>query len=203
MVRPLITTPMNTNRPDSARTSTSPSSLSPSPRGPILFLIGLSAVACLGLIWLIYFTEKSEDSAEQLPWLPMLNAILNGCSACCVVLGIHCVRKGSIVAHRRCMLAAFGFSTLFLVSYISHHYLHGDARFAGEGLVRPVYFFILISHILLSVICLPLVLITFYAALSDRIPMHRRLVRWTAPLWLYVSVTGVLVVVFLKIFGSS
>lgn len=97
------------------------------------------------------------------------------------------------------MLTAFGFSTLFLASYITNHALHGDQLFAGRGAVRVVYLSILGSHILLTVVALPLVLITFFFSLSGRFPQHRKVARWTFPLWLYVSVTGVIVGVMLMV----
>jgi uncharacterized membrane protein YozB (DUF420 family) len=110
-----------------------------------------------------------------------------------LVAGFVFIRTKRIKAHRTAMFVAFVFSTLFLVSYITNHALHGDMRFHGQGLIRPVYFDLLISHIGLSVLALPLILITFFLSLSGRFPAHRRLARWTFPIWLYVSVTGVAV----------
>jgi putative membrane protein len=99
------------------------------------------------------------------------------------------------------MVAAFASSSLFLVSYVVYHALHGDTPFRGTGWIRPVYFFILISHIVLSVVVLPMVFTTFFFSLTRQFRRHRRIARWTLPLWLYVSVTGVLVFALLKVFN--
>jgi putative membrane protein len=101
------------------------------------------------------------------------------------------------------MLSALASSGVFLVSYVTYHAYHGDSTFLGQGAVRPIYFAILISHILLSVVALPLVLSTVYLSLSGRFAVHRRLARWTFPIWLYVSVTGVVVFAMLQVFGSA
>jgi putative membrane protein len=101
------------------------------------------------------------------------------------------------------MITAFIFSTLFLVSYILHHYLHGDVRYPLHAALRSVYLPLLASHIILAVIALPLVLVTFFFSLSGRIPQHRKVARWTFPLWLYVSVTGVITFVMLRLAQGS
>ena len=109
------------------------------------------------------------------------------------MLGYAAIRRGRRDVHQRWMFTALAASGVFLVSYVTYHALHGDSRFLGQGVVRPIYFVILISHILLSVVALPLVLSTFYLSLSGRFAAHRRVARWTFPIWLYVSVTGVVV----------
>src|ERR1035441_2232637 len=101
--------------------------------------------------------------------------------------------------HRAAMITAFGFSTLFLVSYILHHALHGDVRYPAHAALRGVYLPLLASHIILAIVTLPLVLVTFFFSLSGRIPQHRKVARWTFPLWLYVSVTGVITYVMLRL----
>jgi uncharacterized membrane protein YozB (DUF420 family) len=104
----------------------------------------------------------------------------------------------------RFMLAALGASTLFLAGYLTYHYLHGSTRFVGTGAWRTVYFAILISHTLLAIAIVPLVVVTLHRALSQRFDRHRRIARWTLPLWLYVSVTGVVVYLMLyRLFGSA
>ena len=97
------------------------------------------------------------------------------------------------------MLAAFGFSTLFLVSYILHHSLHGDVRYPVHAAWRMVYRPLLASHIILAIVALPLILVTFFFSLTGRIPQHRKIARWTLPLWFYVSVTGVVTYVMLRL----
>jgi len=129
--------------------------------------------------------------------LPALNAILNGTSAVLLVLGYFLIRRRSIRAHRACMIAAFITSVLFLISYLVYHYHHGATRFTGQGWVRPLYFMILITHTMLAALIVPFVLVTLYRAARGRFVSHARLARWTLPMWLYVSVTGVVVYLML------
>ena len=107
------------------------------------------------------------------------------------------IRQGRIQAHKRCMVAAFVASTIFLVSYVIYHIRVGNILFQGHGWIRPVYFTILISHVLLAITIVPLAIITLSRALAERFDRHRRIARWTLPLWLYVSVTGVVVYLML------
>lgn len=167
--------------------------------------IGLaSALALTFLFWLLYGREGGGAAASgSLGFLPAVNAGLNAASATCLVLGFLAIRRRRPDVHRRWMLGAFAFSTLFLVGYITHHALHGDTRFEGEGPVRTIYLAVLASHVLLSVIALPMVLTTFYLSLSGQLDRHRRLARFTLPIWLYVSATGVLVFVMLKTLSTG
>ena len=125
--------------------------------------------------------------------LPGLNAVLNSASALLLLSGYVFIRSGRVAAHRRCMLAAFATSALFLTSYLIYHYHVGSVAFTGQGWIRRVYFTILISHTILAVAIVPLVLITLSRALRSRFDQHKRIARWTLPLWFYVSVTGVIV----------
>jgi len=125
--------------------------------------------------------------------LPALNAALNALSGILLLLGYGFIRAGRERSHRVCMIAAFSTSTLFLVSYLTYHAIHGSTPFAGIGVIRTIYFSILISHTLLAAIVPPLAILTVVAALRDQRSRHRRLARWTLPIWLYVSVTGVTV----------
>ena len=125
--------------------------------------------------------------------LPSLNAFLNTTSALLLVTGWWLIRSGRRDAHRRAMLAAFAASSLFLVSYLVYHAQVGSVRFAGTGAVRTVYFTLLLSHTVLAVLIVPLVLVTLSRGLRGRFDAHRRLARYTLPLWLWVSVSGVLV----------
>ena len=136
-------------------------------------------------------------------WLPFVNAGFNSLSAICIDAAASlAIRRRKRDVHRRWMLTALASSAVFLVSYVTYHALHGDSLFLGQGAIRPIYFVILISHIVLSVVALPLVLSTFYLSLSGRFPQHRRLAQWTFPIWLYVSVTGVVVFALLQIYGA-
>lgn len=125
--------------------------------------------------------------------VPALNATLNGLAALFLLLGFRAVRRGDIERHRRWMLAAAATSTVFLVSYVSYHLRVGSVRFTGQGPVRSLYFAILLSHTILAVVIVPLVVRTLYLGLRRRDDRHRRIARWTLPVWLYVSVTGVVV----------
>jgi len=125
--------------------------------------------------------------------LPALNATLNGSAACLLLLGLLFIRRRLVAAHRACMLGAVFLSTAFFLSYGVYHYHVGDVPFKGHGWIRPVYFGILLSHVLLAVVIVPLVLITLRRALVGNFAAHRRIARWTYPLWMYVSVTGVIV----------
>jgi putative membrane protein len=129
----------------------------------------------------------------MIPYLPALDATLNATSAAFLVLGYFFIRSGNIRVHKFCMLSAFATSALFLVCYLTYHYFHGVTRFPGQGTVRPFYFALLGSHTVLAAAIVPLVLITLYRALRERFDQHKRIARWTLPLWLYVSVTGVVV----------
>lgn len=134
---------------------------------------------------------------EWLTMMPAVNASLNATSGLLVLVGFAMIRQKREAAHRAAMISACVVSLLFLVSYLYYHYHAGTTRFAGQGWSRPVYFTILISHTILAVAIVPLVLLAVYNGLKDRRPRHRRIVRWAFPLWLYVSVTGVLVYFFL------
>jgi putative membrane protein len=163
------------------------------PISVIAAIIGISAVASLFLCWLVYYHPPADVAGTHLAFLPALNALLNGLSAIALVVGFRFIRAKQISRHRTAMFVAFIFSTVFLVSYITNHALHGDMHFQGQGMSRLVYFPLLISHIGLSVVALPMILITFFLSLTGRFPAHRRLARFTFPIWLYVSVTGVVV----------
>jgi putative membrane protein len=134
---------------------------------------------------------------EYISYLPHLNALLNSTSAILLVAGLRFIRQGRIIAHRNCQLSALLTSTLFLASYLTYHYFHGSTRFPGQGIIRPVYFTILTTHTILAVVIVPLILITLYRAVRLDFVRHRRIARWTLPLWLYVSVTGVIVYLML------
>jgi uncharacterized membrane protein YozB (DUF420 family) len=129
--------------------------------------------------------------------LPAINASLNAISGVLLVIGYALMRARRIDLHRRVMIAAFCTSSLFLICYLIYHAQVGSVRFTREGFVRPVYFTILITHVTLAAAVLPLAIITLTRGLKGRYPRHRAIARWTFPIWLYVSVTGVLVYVLL------
>jgi len=125
--------------------------------------------------------------------LPAVNASLNALAACLLVIGWFLIRAGKWRAHRNVMISAVTVSALFLVSYLVYHYQVGSVRFTGQGAARTVYFTILISHTILAAAVPILAIITLYQAARGRFEKHRRIARWTLPIWLYVSVTGVVV----------
>lgn len=125
--------------------------------------------------------------------LAPVNAILNGCATVLLLSGYIFIRNKWVRAHRACMLSAIAVSTIFLASYLDYHYHVGNVRFGGHGFVRTVYFAILIPHVILAGLIVPLALVTVWFALRGRFATHRRIARWTWPLWMYVSVTGVVI----------
>lgn len=165
------------------------------PISAVLAIVGVSAVASLFLAWLVYVHQPIDQANQHLTFLPALNAVLNSCCTVALLFGLHYIRRRRITAHRNSMFTAFFFSSLFLVAYITNHALHGDMRFpAGHATARSLYLWVLLTpHILASVVALPLILVTFFLSLSGRFPLHRKVARYTYPLWLYVSVSGVVV----------
>ena len=129
--------------------------------------------------------------------LPALNACLNSLATVLLLTGYRHIRRRNVAAHRACMVAAFGVSTVFLASYLVYHAQVGSVPFRRQGWIRPVYFTILLTHVLLAAAILPMALVTFYRAWRERFDRHRRMARWTLPLWLYVSVSGVVVYLML------
>ncbi|MDQ3653021.1 MAG: DUF420 domain-containing protein [Acidobacteriota bacterium] len=129
--------------------------------------------------------------------LPHLNALLNATSGILLVIGLIFIRRRKITAHMMTMISALAVSTLFLISYLVYHYNYGSIRFTGQGIVRPVYYTILITHVILATVIVPLIAVTLWRALRGQYALHRRIARWTYPLWVYVSVTGVIVYLML------
>jgi putative membrane protein len=164
----------------------------------VLSLIGaVSLVAVVVVGALLLGGAPAGGAALDVSALPTVNAVLNGASAALLAAGFGFIRRRRVAAHRACMLGAFAVSVLFLVCYLVYHYHAGSRRFAGAGWIRPVYFMLLVSHIVLAAAVVPLALTTIYRGLSAQLSRHVRLARWTLPIWLYVSVTGVVVYLFL------
>ena len=170
-------------------------------RKPVLVMAVLSAAIASALIWLIYFKGKVA-APSWVGALPAANASFNSLSALCLILGYINIRRGNRITHMRFMLSATVFSTLFLVSYVIYHFFHGDTIFQARGWIRPTYLFILITHIGLSIVALPFILLTLWYGLRGRFSFHRRVARWTFPIWLYVSITGVIVYGLLRRFTA-
>lgn len=170
-----------------------------SARPAVTVIFAISTAATLFLFWLIYVHPAADTASARLAFLPALNALLNGFSAAALLVGFAFIRRRQITAHRASMITAFVFSTLFLLSYILHHALHGDVRYPAHAPYHSIYLPLLASHIGLAVAALPLVLVTFFFSLSGRYVQHRKFARWTFPLWLYVSVTGVITYAMLRL----
>jgi putative membrane protein len=153
------------------------------------------------LLWLIYIKGQPDQVSTNISVLPAVNALLNGLSSCFLIAGYVAIRKRRVRIHKRFMVAALVSSALFLITYVIYHNAHGDTPFQGAGFIRPIYLVILISHIFLTTVSLPLILVTFFFALMSKFDLHKKIARITLPAWLYVSVTGVVIFLLLKIFS--
>lgn len=144
----------------------------------------------------VLFTIKLKDfglDVEPLTFLPPIYAGINGLTALVLILAVRAIKNGNRATHERLMKTAIGLSVLFLLMYVAYHMTSDSTSYGGEGFIRYVYFFILITHIALSIIIIPLVLFTYVRALAERFDNHKKLARITYPIWLYVAITGVIV----------
>jgi putative membrane protein len=167
--------------------------------GRALAIILLLSAAVFGfLFWLVYVKPAAGYTSRVIGALPAVNAGLNSLSTVFLICGYVAIRRRQYHRHMKLMLAALGSSALFFVCYVIYHNAHGDTKFLVHGLVRPIYFSVLISHIVLSGVSVPLILLSFYLSLSGKLTLHKRVSRFTFPIWLYVSVTGVVVFAMLR-----
>lgn len=152
------------------------------------------------VVAVLLFIPKGEisDSSRWVYSLPFFNAVINTLTSILLVLGVVFVKTNRITFHKRSMISAFFLGAIFLVFYVIYHSYAPSTRFGGEGVVRYVYYFFLITHILLAIVVVPLVLSAIYFAVSRKIDQHKRIVKFTFPVWLYVSVTGVIVYVMIS-----
>lgn len=167
-------------------------------RTPLSVIIGILVVSALAsalICWLVYFHAPTDVTGAHLRSLPLLNAVLNGLATLAIVTGFVEIRRRRVLEHRASMFFAFFFSAIFLASYLLNFALHGETKFNRLSPYWPFYWKLLASHIVLSVVALPLILITFFLSLTGRFPTHQKVARWTFPIWLYVSVTGVIIYV--------
>lgn len=172
-------------------------SLSKSDRTIVPIIIGLSIVVPLVVVVLMNLPTRYDLLGLELGTFPFFHALINGMTAILLALGYAFIKNNKKIAHRNVMITAFGLSALFLVSYVISKISNEPVPYGGEGVLRYVYFFILISHILLSAIIIPLVLFTMYRGLTGEYAKHRKIARWTFPIWMYVAITGVLVYLFM------
>lgn len=163
-----------------------------------LAVAAISVVAVAAIAWVLYLRDRTGTDTAQLAFMPVVNASLNSISAAAQVAGYLAIRAKKQRLHRAMMLTAFGASALFFIGYLAYHYIHGDTRYPADGPMKGVYLAVLVSHIVASIALVPMVLVTLFNAVRGRFTAHRKLARFTLPVWLYVSVTGVLVFVMLR-----
>jgi len=157
------------------------------------------------VIAVLIFLPKGETNEIE-PWifsLPFYNAIINTLTAIFLITGFYFIKNGNVVNHKRCMISAFVLGCMFLIFYVLYHSNAPSTKFGGEGIIRYVYFSLLISHILLAFIVVPLVLSAIYFAVSQKIEKHKKIVKFTFPVWLYVSISGVIVYLMISPYYPS
>lgn len=168
---------------------------------PLIISI-LSVLIPIVVALLLFMPSKIDNAGAWVYFLPHFNGIINTATSILLLAGFWFISKGNITYHKNAMVSAFVLGSLFLVSYVIYHASTDSTPFGGEGWIRPVYFTILISHIILAAVVVPFVLFAFYYALSNKIEKHKKVVKFTLPIWLYVSVTGVIVYLMIKPYYS-
>ncbi len=159
-----------------------------------LILIAILSVAVPSLVaFLLFMPQTGKLGDVDVTFLPKLHALLNSLTALALLFGYYYVKNKNFRGHRFAMVTAFTLSAFFLISYVTYHYQAAPTRYGGEGTLKLVYYVILITHIVLAAVIVPLVLLSVYFAVSDQIRRHRKIARWTFPIWLYVAITGVIV----------
>ncbi len=166
-----------------------------------VFTAIVSVLALGGLGWLLMLRQADPSSGIDLRFMPAVNASLNALAATMLTAGWVAIKRGNRKLHQHLMVSSFAASSLFLVGYLAYHYVHGDTKFQGTGAIKAIYLSILASHVLLSMFVVPLALVALYFAWKKSFARHRKVTRWLAPIWLYVSVTGV--VIFFMLRGSA
>lgn len=166
---------------------------------PLRKLDIIATVISVAVLILVVMMRRVKIPTEMdFSFLPPFHATLNGITAVVLLIALYFIKKKNIEAHRKSMLLAIGLSVLFLLSYVLYHFTTEETRFGGEGTIRYVYFFILITHIILAAVILPFILFTFNRAITNQITKHKKLARWVYPIWLYVAITGPLCYFMLK-----
>lgn len=157
---------------------------------PIIIILSIVVPV---LVAILYLLPKNFEVGEEVYYLPMLNAFLNGSTFIMLLFGFNAIRNKKVEVHRKFMFTALILSILFLLSYVTYHALTESTSYGGEGILKSVYLFILLTHIVLAAAVVPLVLVTFSRALTERFDKHKKIARITLPIWLYVTLTGVIV----------
>lgn len=168
----------------------------------LILITMLSVGVPLLVAFLLFMPQTGKLGDVDVTFLPKLHALLNSLTAIALLTGFYFIKNQKIRQHRYAMLTAFVLSAFFLISYVTYHYQAAPTSYGGEGTLRYVYYFILLTHIVLAVVIVPLVLLSIYFGLSDQLGRHRRISRWTFPIWLYVAVTGVLVYILISPYYS-
>jgi putative membrane protein len=159
-----------------------------------LIIIGILSVAIPVVVAILLFIPQTGKLGDMdVSFLPHLNAVLNSATALSLISGYCFIKKGKRRYHTTAMITAFALSSIFLIAYVVYHYQAPATKFGGEGFIRGIYFFILITHIILAAVVVPFVLLSIYFAASKQYIKHKKIVKWTFPIWLYVAVTGVVV----------
>ena len=161
-------------------------------------LINVISVTVPLVVALMLGIRQKFDLGTWTTYLPHLNGVINSLTSVLLVIGYYFIRQKNVTAHRNTMLAAFTLGGVFLVSYVLYHISNESTPFGGQGWVRPVYYFLLISHIALSIVVLWFVLRAVYFALTKQFALHKKMTRWALPIWLYVSTTGVIVYLMIR-----
>jgi putative membrane protein len=163
-------------------------------------------VSILVTLLVVVLNEKIIPAPANYPsfinHLPKLHALLNGSCFVLLIFSLRAIKSGKVSGHKKLNLTAFALSALFLLSYVTYHYLAGDTKYGGEGVIKTIYLFILLTHIVLAALVLPLILWSFYLGLQDNRVKHRKVVRFSYPIWLYVTFTGVVVYLMLSPYYS-
>ncbi|MBZ5858966.1 DUF420 domain-containing protein [Flavihumibacter profundi] len=166
-------------------------------------LIGVVSFVVFAAVVFLSRVKITADLGFDVHVFAKINAVINSMVSVLLLAGLIAVKQGKLAVHRNIMITAIILSAIFLVSYICHHLFAGDTKFGGTGLIRPIYFFILVTHILLAAIILPFILFTAYRALVAEFPQHKKLARITWPIWFYVATTGVIVYLLISPYYSA
>ncbi len=150
-------------------------------------------ITILGLVLVLHYLPKASTMPAIVTCLPALNAVLNGTTFCLLILANYFIKRQKVAVHKWLNITAFGLSTVFLLSYVAFHSYGVETKFPSDNPMKPLYLFLLITHILCAAIVLPLVLMSMYRGLAGQFLKHRRITRWSYPIWLYVTATGVIV----------
>jgi len=165
---------------------------------PFWIVNGVVSVVALSILAYLLLLRQGSGDPSNLSFMPAINACFNAAAAVLLVLAVIAIKKKQVARHQALMISAFASSTFFLVGYLAYHYVHGDTKYPGTGGMRVAYLLLLASHVILSIPVVPMCLAAFYFAFRRRFEVHKKITRFLFPIWLYVSVTGVLVFLMLR-----